>query len=982
MNKNIYISLILMSLIFSQFNWDDNGVPIRQGYHIEWQRTADVGNNEEVIFAWSDTRVGDRDVYVKKISSTGEDLWGANGKPVIVAPGRQEDPQLVSDGNGGAYVIWKDYRDEPDDGDFYAQHILFNGEPAWNPLGVPLTTVTGKQSSPNLCKDGVGGAFAIWKDESAGSGIPDLYGTHLGPNESDVINPGVGVLLNSSDLSYGGVSLEVAAQGSAILVWSYNNGTNLGDLYAQRIDSNCNTLWSSPVNGGIPIYEGSGVQESSRVTYYDENYSIIVWEDDRSGDDDIYAQFVDMNGNLVFNNAIEVSMADDRQYKPRVKANNLGAYVIWYDLRNNLGSTPVNNDIYMQRLTVENGLEWDDSIVVASSDGESSNFLVDHTDARLTVDSFGSVYVAWMQDKLIEGTYDIGVQKVDDNGNLLLSLDQSNICDSQNRQESPIVREDGVGGAFVVWGDSRLGSIGIYSQHISQNGDMSFLDNGLESFWGIDGNTVSSYANKPQSKYLGNNQTIISWPDQRFGQELKNFGQKISVSWDGSQNSNGNILSDSQAQDFPIIENVGDNIMHVFPDISAEIKLKYQMLDGDLSILGDSDGSLVNPLSSSPHFYNSFDIASNEQGFYLAFSELEFFAAYNIFIQIFDSQGLPQFSQAIGITQNFGADENVRSIHDIGDNSLLVIYDSESFSEGRKVKAIAIDYSGNVLEGWESGINVCNYNSNQTFQTSIDVDNGIFVLWNDDRGDGDDIYGQFLDASGIAAEPNGLSVAVFDSYQQNSTVAYNSIYSEILVCWQDYVQNSYYDVSCRTIDSNDFSLNNVFKVADVNLANQINPFVIASITGDYLIVWQDSRNYSGSVAPNDDVYLQQLSNGEFVFDMNGIPVCNAVFSQTYPQIELYDESDNSYVVFWNDLRSSGKADLVNIYAQSISLNQCEPGDLNADNIVNVIDVVALVSIVLNPGLPSNSDLCSGDFNSDSIINVIDIVALVNLILSN
>ena len=86
----------------------------------------------------------------KKIDVNGNDLWGSQGIAVINASGRQEDPQLVSDGQGGAYVIWKDYRDEPDDGDFYAQRILSDGTLAWNLSGIALTNVPGKQSSPNL----------------------------------------------------------------------------------------------------------------------------------------------------------------------------------------------------------------------------------------------------------------------------------------------------------------------------------------------------------------------------------------------------------------------------------------------------------------------------------------------------------------------------------------------------------------------------------------------------------------------------------------------------------------------------------------------------------------------------------------------------------------------------------------------------------------------------------------------------------------
>ena len=84
-----------------QFDWQDNGVPIRQGIHIEWQRTGDNGNAGEMIFAWSDTRFGGRDIYAKKIDIDGNDLWGSEGVQIVLAPGRQEDPILVSDDNGG-----------------------------------------------------------------------------------------------------------------------------------------------------------------------------------------------------------------------------------------------------------------------------------------------------------------------------------------------------------------------------------------------------------------------------------------------------------------------------------------------------------------------------------------------------------------------------------------------------------------------------------------------------------------------------------------------------------------------------------------------------------------------------------------------------------------------------------------------------------------------------------------------------------------
>ena len=168
-------------------------------------------------------------------------------------------------------------------------------------------------------------------------------------------------------------------------------------------------------------------------------------------------------------------------------------------------------------------------------------------------------------------------------------------------------------------------------------------------------------------------------------------------------------------------------------------------------------------------------------------------------------------------------------------------------------------------------------------------------------------------------------------------------------------------------------------------SNQISPFVYTALDGSYLITWQDSRNYAGTVAPNDDVYLQRLTSSGASFEQNGIPVCNADFSQNNPQIELYDENSNSYLIYWNDLRSSGKADLVNIYGQSITIlddSSCVAGgDVNADGVVNVVDVISSVNHIIGNTILEGDSFCSSDLNSDGIINVTDIISLINIILS-
>ena len=50
------------------------------------------------------------------------------------------------------------------------------------------------------------------------------------------------------------------------------------------------------------------------------------------------------------------------------------------------------------------------------------------------------------------------------------------------------------------------------------------------------------------------------------------------------------------------------------------------------------------------------------------------------------------------------------------------------------------------------------------------------------------------------------------------------------------------------------------------------------------------------------------------------------------------------------------------------------GDINGDDILNILDIVSLVTLVLN-----GSDNPAADINDDGIINILDVVTLINII---
>ena len=67
----------------------------------------------------------------------------------------------------------------------------------------------------------------------------------------------------------------------------------------------------------------------------------------------------------------------------------------------------------------------------------------------------------------------------------------------------------------------------------------------------------------------------------------------------------------------------------------------------------------------------------------------------------------------------------------------------------------------------------------------------------------------------------------------------------------------------------------------------------------------------------------------------------------------------------------------NFYNQSIDCTIS--GDINNDNLVNILDIVETVNVIL---FMNNEYLECSDINGDGITNIIDIINLVNIILNS
>lgn len=152
--------------------WQLNGVPVSTGPgYRDRARVASDGDGGLVV-VWFDGA----DLRATRVTTSGGIAWLV---PVCAAPGTQQEAALCADSHGGVIVAWTDSRSSSPNqySDIYAQRISFDGVPSWGLNGIPLCTALQCQEQPEIVGDGFGGAFVSWADARRSS-CNGVYGDH------------------------------------------------------------------------------------------------------------------------------------------------------------------------------------------------------------------------------------------------------------------------------------------------------------------------------------------------------------------------------------------------------------------------------------------------------------------------------------------------------------------------------------------------------------------------------------------------------------------------------------------------------------------------------------------------------------------------------------------------------------------------------------------------------------------------------------
>lgn len=424
---------------------------------------------------------------------------------------RNSNPPAVTDGKGGAYYVWYG----PDSsmiGNFhtYLQHVDSNGNPLWQDKGIRVSSTDLFQSSPTVISDGSGGAIVLWVQ---GPNTMDYSDKNLAAqrvsSSGQLLWGGDGIAVTTG----GNVAQQIIVSdnsGGALVGWTYLGADD--NLYVQRVSASGALLWQS---GGYPLTVASEDQFSLRGVADGNGGAWFTWIDRRNPYHDVYAQHLDRNGTPLWQaNGRKLNIQSNRATEPNlVSDGNGGAIIAWYDYRNHPMTGDANYssawDIYAIHVDSAGQDLWSpaERQVVGGTTAT-----VNIRPVPMLEDGLGGAIVAWgdirNQNTVVRDKKEMFAQRIGGDGQLLWAPGGVKLLASEGYDTAPTIIQDGSGGALITWQDKRFGSFDIYLQQLAAGGTLRWGANGLWAHSGTKDQT------DPYLVPLGGNRLAITWNDE------------------------------------------------------------------------------------------------------------------------------------------------------------------------------------------------------------------------------------------------------------------------------------------------------------------------------------------------------------------------------------------------------------------------------------------------------------------------------------
>lgn len=436
-----FVAVLVVTLVAAESvraQWQQGGVVVSAALNDQTQCAVTPDGLGGVIIAWYDTRNGTSSIYARKLDRYGVPQWTADGVAICTATNTQDNPQIASDGAGGAIITWEDRRTGTFD--IYAQRVNASGATQWTSNGVAVCTATGGQELPQIMPDGVGGAFIVWQDLRTGT--YDVYGQRM--NASGVAQwaaNGVGICTAAQNQLRPAMVSDGA--GGFLIAWQDNRVSSYW-IWIQLVNSSGVAQWTP---NGLQVSQNSGDQLSPRIITDGAGGAIVSWDAIQFfpvDNGDVYAQRVTSLGVPWWATwGTLIAGGAGVQTNPQLVSDGAGGAIVVYENDHNT----VNADVEAQRVNASGVFLWSGFGVPLCSQS------ADQERVRVVTDGAGGAIAVWNDWRI--GQPDVYGQRIDPNGNPQWTSDGIGIGYGFNYQSDPVIVADGSGHSFIAWTDTR-----------------------------------------------------------------------------------------------------------------------------------------------------------------------------------------------------------------------------------------------------------------------------------------------------------------------------------------------------------------------------------------------------------------------------------------------------------------------------------------------------------------------------------------------
>ncbi|MCK4343253.1 MAG: hypothetical protein KAY37_16185 [Phycisphaerae bacterium] len=350
-------------------------------------------------------------------------------------------------GAGQYFAVWEDARDISFGlhalgfvSDIFGARVTSDAN-LLDPVGIPINRSPDFQMNPSLAYDGTQ-YLTVWALRKGLDEFPqhDVYFTLVTADGVPLVPDGV--ILCNADSVQDHPSVAWGGQ-DYFAVWN-DQRDDAGDIYGARITTNGDVLDPN----GFPLCQATATQTFPDVASSNTKY-LIVWEDTRAGNSDVYGAFYDPDGLGVMPDFPICSIGGDQQ-EPVVTWDGSNFLVAWHDSRSG------SRDIFAARVTT-NG-------TVLDPDGFAVAVTIEHENhPALVTDEDGNSLLAY-QLRLDWDSPDIHGVFVSSGGGVSQCFP---ICTNPGTEAKPRAAFNG-SEYFVAWNDSRGDD--IYATRVTAEG--------------------------------------------------------------------------------------------------------------------------------------------------------------------------------------------------------------------------------------------------------------------------------------------------------------------------------------------------------------------------------------------------------------------------------------------------------------------------------------------------------------------------------